>query len=428
MFPDDYSCAAYLAKARWPRGFVCPDCGSAKGWKQIEALGLGMRRRRGHRRRTRDPLPEADVGDCRDDHAQDAPAAPYMVPGRSSRRHALQRHQRPPAAGQARDRLVQDSWLLLHKLRRAMVDPDRSRLGGPDMVVQVDETEMPFRRKTDPLGDGRGRSKVGKIIIAGAVECRPNGTMGRIRLEQIQGYGRAELHPFVIRNTDEGTIIKTDGNKAYRHVPGRLHDENVIPSYMQAHFILREIHRVFSNLKRWAMGVYHGLRPHHVDVYLNEFVFRWNRRRHYRSSFDRLLGLGMTMQPRPYEEIIANRVPYMARKWLRQRRRSREDKSRLYRALVHWGMGGKEARGLIEETEPRPYVRYLKRPPYRPVLARRQSAFVYDPHMNASRSRRRIPAVLSNWPTSLMPLDIRETRKVDPLGRLSTYRPLQDGV
>src|SRR5690606_40483330 len=107
------------------------------------------------------------------------------------------------------------AWLLLHKLRRAMVDPNREPLGGEDEVVQVDETQMPFRRKTDPIdNDGRGRSKIGKIMIAGAVECLDYGKMGRIRLEVIEGWGRAELHPFVLRNTREGTIIMTDGNTA----------------------------------------------------------------------------------------------------------------------------------------------------------------------------------------------------------------------
>jgi len=78
----------------------------------------------------------------------------------------------------------------------------------------------------------------------------------------------------------EGSIIMTDGNTAYRRIPDRLHDENVLPTYVQAHHVLKHVHRVFSNLKRWAMGVYHGLRKKHIDIYLQEFVFRWNRRRH----------------------------------------------------------------------------------------------------------------------------------------------------
>jgi hypothetical protein len=131
------------------------------------------------------------------------------------------------------------------------------------------------------------------------------------------------------------------------------------------------------NLKqRWAMGVYHGLRPDHADIYLQEFVFRFNRRRHYRSSFDRLLGLGMASGPRPYEDLIANRFLYMIKKWLRLRPRSAEDKLRLYVALVDAGMRRKEARKIVA-IEPRERRDYRKRRPRRPVLARERTAFIY---------------------------------------------------
>lgn len=99
----------------------------------------------------------------------------------------------------------------------------------------------------------------------------------------------------------------TDGKAAYRHLPNRLHDENVLPEYIQAHHILKHIHRVFSNLKRWAMGVYHGLRREHATIYFQEFVFRWNRLRHYRSAFDRLLGIGMEIGVRSYWDITGKK-------------------------------------------------------------------------------------------------------------------------
>ncbi len=270
------------------------------------------------------------------------------------------------------------AWLLLHKLRRAMVDPDRDPLGGEDIVVQADETEMPFRRKADPINPGRGRRKVGKIIIGGAVECVGDGKMGRIRLEVIDGWGRADVHPFVLRNTRPGSIIVTDGNTSYRDMPERSHDERPIPKYTQAHVILPEIHRVFSNLKRWAMGVYHGLRADHADIYLQEFVFRFNRRRHYRSAFDRLLGLSMAMQPRPYEDIIASRFLYVVKKWLRARPRSPQEKERLYHGLIGAGFSSKAAAEIVA-IEPRSRSRYQRRKPGRPVLAKERTAFVYAP-------------------------------------------------
>jgi hypothetical protein len=74
---------------------------------------------------------------------------------------------------------------------------------------------------------------------------------------------------------------------------------------MAAHVLMPWIHRVFANLKRLAMGVYHGFRRKYLQSYLDEFVFRWNRRRHYRVSFDSLLGVGLRIEPMPLKELIA---------------------------------------------------------------------------------------------------------------------------
>ena len=78
---------------------------------------------------------------------------------------------------------------------------------------------------------------------------------------------------------------------------------------MAAHVLLPWVHRVFSNLKRFGMGVYHGFRRAHFQAYIDEFVFRWNRRRHYRSSFDTLLGIGLKMAPMDYWMLIGRPSP-----------------------------------------------------------------------------------------------------------------------
>ena len=64
------------------------------------------------------------------------------------------------------------------------------------------------------------------------------------------------------------------------------------------------MHRVFANAKRWAMGVYHGLRPEHLQTYLDEFVFRFNRRRSPHAAFDRLLGLSLALEPATYQMLV----------------------------------------------------------------------------------------------------------------------------
>lgn len=378
MFPDDWSCAAYLAKKRWPDGFVCPDCGCRKGWK---LRGKPWVWECSGELATGDGL----VVPCRKQtsviantimHKTHLPLRTWFLAAQ-----LVATHSNGISALQLQAKLgigsYKSAWLLLHKLRRVMVDPNREPLGGPGVIVQVDETEMPFRRKTDPHSHASGRRKTNKIIIGGAVERLDDGKMGRARLEVIGGWGRADVHPFVLNNTLPGSIIQTDGNKSYRKLPDREHDEIILPKYVPAHIVLPQIHRLFSMLKRWAMGVYHGLRPEHADIYLQEFVFRFNRRRHYRSSFDRLLGLGMASRPQPYESIIANRFLYMVKKWLRQRSRSWEDKDRLLHALVlQAGMSIKEAREIVA-IEPWERGEYRRRGPVRPVLAKERTAFVY---------------------------------------------------
>ena len=89
---------------------------------------------------------------------------------------------------------------------------------------------------------------------------------------------------------------------------GRKHLPKTV-GLMAAHVLLPWIHRVFSNLKRLGLGVYHGFRRAHIQAYLDEFVFRWNRRRHYRSSFDMLLGIGLRTAPMDYWTLIGRPSP-----------------------------------------------------------------------------------------------------------------------
>ena len=150
------------------------------------------------------------------------------------------------------------AWLLCAKLRRAMVAPARALLAG---IAEIDETEIPLRAKDDPIRGGGGRSSQSKMLVAGAVEVA-DGAPGRIRLATIQDFSAASLHGFVAANLAQGATIKTDGWAAYPGAPNVAHDPHVVGN-MAAHIVLPWIHRVFSNLKTWALGVYHGLRRKH---------------------------------------------------------------------------------------------------------------------------------------------------------------------
>ena len=155
------------------------------------------------------------------------------------------------------------AWLLCGKLRRSMVAPDRNPLAG---LVEVDETEIPCRSKNDPLTGGGGRSRQGKILVVGAVEVEDGGAgPGRIRLAEVTDYSAASLHPFIARNLAPGATAKTDGWSAYPGAPSVKHDPHIV-GRMAAHVVLPWVHRIFSNLKVWALGVYHGLRRKHFQI------------------------------------------------------------------------------------------------------------------------------------------------------------------
>ena len=264
-FPDEAACAAYLAAVRWPQGFICPRCGHTKAWLlQTKAWTY-------------------ECASCRKQTSVTAGTilhgsklsltlwfwAAYLMATHSNGISALQlQHQL--ALGS-----YKTAWLLCAKLRASMVAPDRNPLCG---LVEVDETEIACRSKNDPPAGGGRRSHQGKLIVVGAVEVQDGGAgPGRIRLQEVTDYSAASLHPFLAANLIPGAPAKTDGWSGYPGAPGVNHDPHTVGK-MAAHLVLPWTHRVFSNLKTWALGVYHGLRREHFQSYLDEFVFRFNRR------------------------------------------------------------------------------------------------------------------------------------------------------
>ena len=261
-FSDEAACAQYLIAMRWPDGFVCPGCGGGKAWRletkawTFECAGCGR---------------QTSVTAGTILHHSKLPLtawfwAAYLMATHSNGISALQL-QRQLAFGS-----YKTAWLLCAKLRCSMLAPDRGLLAG---LVEVDETEITCRSKNDPLTGGGGRSHQGKILVVGAVEVEDSGAgPGRIRLSQVPDYSASSLHAFLAANLAPGATAKTDGWSGYPGAAGLAHDPHVV-GRMAAHIILPWVHRIFSNLKVWALGVYHGLRRNHLQSYLNEFVFRF---------------------------------------------------------------------------------------------------------------------------------------------------------
>ena len=201
----------------------------------------------------------------------------------------------------------QTAWMMLHRLRAAMVRPGRERLCGR---VEVDETyvggeeEGTYGRQTDK-----------KAIVAVAVEVREPRGFGRVRLKRVPDVSAAALVPFVCDVVEPGTTVQTDGWRSYAAIAdhGYRHEKTVLSaSGDPAHVSMPGVHRVASLLKRWLLGTHQGaVSAEHLDAYLNEFAFRFNRRASRRRGllFYRLLEQAVATGPITYRELIVKPQP-----------------------------------------------------------------------------------------------------------------------
>jgi len=263
-FPDEESCLRFLIQSRWPDGFVCPRCGySEYYWK--EARELLQCKQCGY---------QSSVTAGTVMHRSRMPLrvwfqAAYLVTTHTPGMSALQFQRQMGLSS------YQTAFTMLHKLRAAMVRAGRDRLSG---TVEVDETYIGGER---PGPTGRGA--LGKVIVAGAVDIRGKHA-NRVRLRVIPNVTSATLTEFVKLNVEEGSVVQTDDWRGYSSLKSAGYGHIVS-------FELIHIHRVFSNLKTWLLGTHHGVSKQHLQAYLNEYCFRFNRRGTPMAAFQTVLGL-----------------------------------------------------------------------------------------------------------------------------------------
>lgn len=299
-FPDDKSCLGYLEKIRWPDGFICPRCHS----KNIPYYGSRGRlicrscRYEGSViagsifEKTRTPL-------------RIWFAAVWYITNQKYGVSALGL-KRVLGLGS-----YQTAWTMLHRLRYAMVRPGREKLSG---LVEVDETYI-GGRDTGKIRAPQPESK--KSIVAVAVEIHQPKGFGRIRLRRLNSATQEEVLPFICESIEPGSVVRSDGSAIYQpvsHYGYRWLPTVQLGASDPAHVNLPGVHRVASLLKRWLLGTHQGaVRAQHLEYYLDEFTFRFNRRASQSRGllFYRLLEQAVTTEHVSYQKIVENGKHYM---------------------------------------------------------------------------------------------------------------------
>jgi transposase-like protein len=287
LFPDDAACAAYLEAIRWPDGFACPHCGAA-GEPSRLASRPGILACRVCRRQT--GLMKGTVMERSHTPLSTWFWAAYLV---SSHTPGLSAVQFQRQLGLSR---YETAFGILHKLRAGMVRPDRDRIGDDGTHVEMDETWIGGRTR----GEGKGVHH--KALVACAVEVRRGPRLkrrdgryaGRVRLAVIEDRSAASLTGFAAGAVLPGTMMVTDDWTGYRGLAAAGYDHHAIAQAGDpdvADEFLPIVHLVFSNLKTWLGGTHHGVSSRHLQAYLNEFTFRFNRRFYPFNAFRSLLGV-----------------------------------------------------------------------------------------------------------------------------------------
>src|SRR5262245_7047196 len=278
-------------RLRWPEGFRCPRCRATKAWPlrdrglmQCAACGLQT---------------AVTAGTIFQDLRTPLPIwfrAMWAVTSQKTGMSAL---------GLQRElglRSYKTAWVWRHKLRRAMVRPGRDRLSGR---VEVDEAYI------GGVHPGRhGRQTETKALVGVAVEVEGRQRLGRIRLRRLLDASGPSLTAFVVDAVEPRSLVHTDGWIGYE--PLRRHGYRRRITFLQGQAkspsqLMPHVHQVVSLLKRWLIGTHHGAVTHeHLDYYLEEFTFRFNRRRSRSRGklFFRLVQQAVAVDAAPYESLV----------------------------------------------------------------------------------------------------------------------------
>ncbi|KAB2892434.1 MAG: IS1595 family transposase [Bacteroidetes bacterium] len=290
-FSTEKASVEYIQQLRWPEGFRCPSCYGRKGW----LMATGLIRCSTCKQKisiiagtlfqgTRKPLRLWFQ-------------AMWYITSQKFGGNALGL-KRILGLGS-----YQTAWIWLHKMRCAMVRPSRERLSGN---IEVDETLIGGEEKGGKRGRGAGR----KSIVVIAVEVHKPKGFGRVRMQRVTDASGANLSPFVQNTVTPGSVVHTDSWGGYNEFQkiGYIHKTvNISNSGDPAHVVMPGVHRIASLLKRWLLGTHQGaISGKHLDSYLDEYAFRFNRRTSKTRGllFYRLLQQAVAVAPLTYKVLV----------------------------------------------------------------------------------------------------------------------------
>lgn len=291
-FSSEAACRDYVVHLRWPDGFVCPRCDSKKAW--FTKRGEFHCAHCGHQTSI---IAGTIFQDARKPLRLWFQTMWYIV----SQKQGVSALGIQKALGLGSYRTA---WTMLHKLRTAMIRPGRERLSG---TVEVDETFI-----GGPKPGKRGRGAAGKVLVLVAVEDRGRKGIGRIRLTIIADASGPTLKRAITGMVEPGSTVRTDGWRGYKGLEEEKYKHIVVEHTEDApgEDPSPLVHRVASLLKRWLLGTHQGgPQPSHLHYYLDEFTFRFNRRksRSRGKLFYRLMQQALAVEPVLCEDLKAQR-------------------------------------------------------------------------------------------------------------------------
>jgi transposase-like protein len=267
-FSTEQQCREYLVKLRWPVGFVCPKCGAKEYW----------------------PV-DGVLFECRSCSRQTSVISGTIFQGT---RRPLKSWftaiwwvttQKSGASAEGLQQVLglksyETAWAWLHKIRKAMVRSDRTKLSG---TVEIDECYI----GGEEHNEGRGRGTGNKVLVAVALELKERGKrglrrLGRVRLGVIADASKESIVAFIKDNVEKGSEVITDGFSSYSSLSdvGYIHTVHIQKKAKSEEETLPHVHLIISLLKRWLLGTHQGaVSEKHIQAYLDEYTFRFNRRK-----------------------------------------------------------------------------------------------------------------------------------------------------